>query len=53
VKEKKQADLVRRFVKDSKRKGATVRSNRWFASAEFKDGRHAEVFAPEKKRKHG
>jgi hypothetical protein len=53
VKEKKQDDLVRRFVKDSKRKGATVDSHRWFASAEFKNGRHAEIFAPEKKRKRG
>jgi hypothetical protein len=53
VRKKNQDDQVRRFVKDSKRKGATVDSHRWFASAEFKDGRHAEIFAPEEKRKRG
>jgi len=53
VKEKKQDDLVRRFVKHSKREGATVDSHRSFASAEFKNGSHAEIFAPEKKRKRG
>jgi len=53
VSEKRQNDLVRRFAKDAKRKGAKVHSRRWFASAEFKDGRHAEIFAPEKKRKRG
>ena len=50
---KSQDDLVRRFAKDSKRKGATVHSHRWFASADFRDGRHVEVFVPETKRKRG
>jgi hypothetical protein len=53
VREKKQDDLVRRFAENAKRKGAKVQSHRWFATAEFKDGRLFEVFVPEKKRKRG
>jgi len=53
VRKKNQDEPVRRFVKDSKRKGAKVQSHKWFASAEYKDGTHAEIFAPEKKRKRG
>jgi hypothetical protein len=50
---KSQDTVVRRFAKEAKRRGAKVDSHRWFASADFKDGRRVEIFVPEKKRKRG
>jgi len=50
---KKPNDLLRRFTKNAKRKGAKVHPHTWYASADFKDGRRVEIFLPEMKRKRG
>jgi hypothetical protein len=42
--------LVRRLAENARRKGAKVYSRWWFAVAEFKDGRRAEIWVDEKKR---